>query len=68
MPASRVTDMAVFAAFIATRPTPDRFSAKYPDVALILPGTITTKELRMDNSRYFAILDADGRITGGKFQ
>lgn len=72
MPASAtrtsVTDLAAFEAFIATRPTPDAFAANYPGVALVLPGMIATKELRMDHSRYFAELDAEGRIAGGRFQ
>lgn len=62
-----VTDMKAFDAFIATHPTPDQFRAAYPDVQLVLPGTVTTLELRMNNSRYYAELDKDGRITGGRF-
>ena len=62
-----VTDMQAFDVFIATRPTPDQFRAAYPDVLLVLPGTIATRELRNNNSRYFAEQDKDGRITGGKF-
>jgi hypothetical protein len=63
----KVTDLAAFEAFIATRPTPAQFRATYPDVLLVLPGDIATKELRLDNSRYFATLDAEGRISGGRF-
>ncbi|MES2886126.1 MAG: hypothetical protein V4709_15070 [Pseudomonadota bacterium] len=63
-----VTDLTSFDAFIATTPTPEQFKARYPDVTLALPGSINTKEMRMNNSRYFAQLDAQGRITGGKFQ
>jgi predicted small lipoprotein YifL len=62
-----VTDMTAFNAFIDTHPTPDQFRAAYPDVLLVLPGTVATRELRSNNSRYFADLDANGRITGGKF-
>ncbi|MET3653857.1 LPS translocon maturation chaperone LptM [Dyella japonica] len=62
-----VTDMTAFDAFIATHPTPDQFKAAYPDVLLVLPGSIATREMRTNNSRYFAELDANGRITGGKF-
>jgi hypothetical protein len=65
--AGYVTDMAAFEAFIATRPTPEQFRARYPDVLLVLPGQIATKELRLNNSRYFAELDGEGRITGGRF-
>jgi PBP1b-binding outer membrane lipoprotein LpoB len=63
----KVTDLARFERFIATRPTPAEFSAHYPDVLLVLPGMIVTKELRSDHSRYFPQLDADGRIGGGRF-
>ncbi len=63
-----VTDLAAFQAFIATRPTPGAFREAYPGVTLVLPGDIATKELRMDNSRYFATLDEAGRIVGGRFQ
>ena len=64
----KVTDVAAFDAFIGTRPTPAQFRARYPDVVLVLPGEIATKEMRLDRSRYFADLDADGRIRGGRFQ
>lgn len=63
----RVQDLAAFEHFITTRPTPAQFRAHYPDVQLVMPGDITTKEMRLDNSRYFAELDADGRIRGGRF-
>ena len=62
-----VTDMKAFDAFIATHPTPDLFRVAYPDVQLVMPGTITTMEFRMNNSRYFPELDKDGHITGGRF-
>nr|WP_199043547.1 lipoprotein [Dyella sp. ASV24] len=62
-----VTDMTAFNTFIAAHPTPDQFRTAYPDVLLVLPGTIATRELRTNNSRYFAEVDANGRITGGKF-
>ena len=62
-----VTDMTAFDAFIAAHPTPEQFKAAYPDVLLVLPGTIATREMRSNNSRYFAEVDANGRITGGKF-
>ena len=63
-----VTDMASFEQFIATAPTPEQFRARYPDVTLVLPGSMASKEFRMNNSRYFAELDAAGRISGGRFQ
>ncbi|MBB3226659.1 hypothetical protein FHW69_001249 [Luteibacter sp. Sphag1AF] len=63
-----VTDMKAFDTFIATHPTPDQFRAAYPDVQLVLPGMVTTMEMRMNNSRYSAQLDDQGRITGGNFQ
>lgn len=66
--AGYVTDLPVFEEFIATHPTPEQFRARYPDVTLVMPGTITSKELRLNRSRYFATLDAKGRVTGGRFQ
>lgn len=64
----KVADVDAFDRFIASHPTPEEFRAHYPDVTLVLPGQMATKELRMDRSRYFAQLDADGRITGGAFK
>lgn len=66
--AGYVTDLPRFQQFVATRPTPEDFHRAYPDVTLVLPGQMATKEFRMNNSRYFAELDDDGRIKGGKFQ
>jgi len=63
-----VTDVAAFEAFIAQAPTPEEFREVYPDVVLILPGDIATREFRTDNSRFFADLDAEERIIGGSFQ
>lgn len=65
--AGYVTDMKAFDAFIATRPTPEQFRVAYPDVMLVTPGTMTTREMRHNNSRYFPTLDGEGRITGGSF-
>jgi hypothetical protein len=62
-----VTDMKAFDAFIATKPTPARFHATYPDVMLVTPDMMTTREMRQNNSRYFPKIDADGRIVGGSF-
>jgi hypothetical protein len=62
-----VTDLAAFDQFIGTHPTPELFRASYPDVQLVMPGTITTMEFRSNNSRYFPELDKQGRITGGHF-
>ncbi|WP_368311627.1 hypothetical protein [Luteibacter sp. CQ10] len=62
-----VTDVKAFDAFIATRPTPEQFRAAYPDVLLVTPDMMTTREIRMNNSRYFPEMDAEGRIKGGKF-
>ena len=49
-------------------PTPEEFRTVYPDITLVLPGDIATKELRMNNSRFFAELDERERIVGGRFQ
>lgn len=63
-----VTDLAAFEEFVALAPTPEEFRGVYPDVVLILPGDIATREFRTDNSRFFADLDAEERIIGGSFQ
>lgn len=63
-----VSDMPRFERFIATTPTPEQFRHAYPDVQLVMPCDITTREFRSNNSRYFAELDDSGRITGGSFQ
>jgi len=62
-----VTDMHGFEAFIATKPTPAQFRTAYPDVMLVTPDMMTTREMRQNNSRYFPKMDADGRIVGGSF-
>lgn len=62
-----VTDMHSFDAFIATKPTPAQFRTAYPDVMLVTPDMMTTREMRENNSRYFPKMDADGRIVGGSF-
>ena len=63
-----VNDLPSFDRYIAGQPTPEQFRARYPDVLLVLPGDIATRELRLNRSRYFAELDDQRRISGGKFQ
>jgi hypothetical protein len=62
-----VVDMASFENFIGTHPTPDEFRKMYPGVQLMLPGTISTLEVRYDNTRFFPNLDPNGHIVGGDF-
>lgn len=62
-----VTDMVSFEDFIAKHPTQEQFKKMYPGVQLMLPGTISTMEMRFDNSRFFPQLDKDGHIVGGDF-
>lgn len=62
-----ISGMDAFKQFMSNYPTPAQFRAQYPDVQLVLPGEMATKELRSDNSRYFAQLNQDGRIVSGKF-
>ena len=62
-----VTDLKAFDAFIATKPTAAQFHAAYPDVMLVTPDMMTTREMRENHSRYFPKMDADGRIVGGSF-
>lgn len=64
-----VRDVPAFRAFIETyEPSPEDFKRVYPDIVLVLPGDIATKELRMNNSRFFATLNDDKRIIDGRFQ
>lgn len=63
-----ITDLDTFNAFIATRPTPEALRTRYPGLLVVTPGTITTRELRGDNSRYFVELDEQGKVIGGRFQ
>ena len=64
---SGVTDMSSFETFVATHPTPEEFKKMYPGVQLMLPGMISTMEMRYDNSRFFPQMDNGGRIIGGDF-
>lgn len=66
--AANADDVQDFDAYIAGKPTPEQFRARYPGVTLVLPGDIATREFRSDRSRYFAELDEQQRISGGKFQ
>ncbi len=62
-----VVNVPGFEAFIATHPTQEQFKAMYPGVLLMLPGTISTMEIRYDNTRFFPQLDKDGHVIGGDF-
>jgi hypothetical protein len=62
-----VTNLDGFQTFINTHPTPAQFKAMYPGVLLMMPGTISTMEIRYDNTRFFPQLDKDGNIIGGDF-
>jgi hypothetical protein len=62
-----VVNMDSFESFVASHPTPEEFKKMYPGVQLMLPGMISTMEIRYDNSRFFPQLDKDGRIIGGDF-
>ena len=62
-----VTDMASFETFIGTHPTQEEFKKTYPHVQLMLPGTMSTMEIRYDNTRFFPSLDPQGHIVGGDF-
>jgi len=63
-----VSDLTAFRGFIAGKPTPAEFHTTYSCVTLVLPGDFSSREMRADNSRYFADLDTHGRIVGGHFQ
>ena len=56
-----------FRDFIATRPTPQALRQRFPDLRIVLPGQPSTMEFRRDCRRFFATLDGEGRVTGGRF-
>lgn len=61
-------EMVDFRHFIDTRPDPAEFRLRYPDVQLVLPGEIATMDFRADRSRFHAMVDEGGRISGGEFR
>ncbi|HEY0913966.1 MAG TPA: hypothetical protein VGE22_03755 [Solimonas sp.] len=61
-------ELVDFRHFIDTRPDPAEFRLRYPDVALVLPGEIATMDYRADRSRFHALVDEGGRISGGEFR
>lgn len=63
-----VENMDLFNEFIAAKPTVSEFRNTYSCVTLVLPGEAATREMRLNNSRYFAEMGEFGRITGGYFQ
>lgn len=65
---SIVNDLPALHAFVQARPTPEEFQQAYPDVWLILPGDIVTREVCSQYYRFVAELDAEGRISGGNLE
>ncbi|AXQ31549.1 hypothetical protein D0B54_23940 [Solimonas sp. K1W22B-7] len=61
-------EMVDFRHFIDTRPDPAEFRLRYPDVVLVVPGDIVTADYRADRSRFHALVDEGGRISGGEFR
>lgn len=66
-PGAPAVPTAAFRDYLATRPTDAEFRARYPNITLVMPGDIATRELRLDCSRFFADVGIDGRIVGGRF-
>jgi len=66
-PGAPAVPTMAFRDFLATRPTPEEFRARHPGITLVMPGDITTRELRLDCSRFFADTDIEGRVVGGRF-
>lgn len=61
-------DISELPAFVASRPTPEEFQQAFPDVWLILPGDIVSREVCSEYYRFIAELDGDGRIKGGSLE
>jgi hypothetical protein len=66
--AGSLHDRSAFQAFVQSRPTPEEFEQAYPDLWLILPGDIVTREVCSQYYRFIAELDAEGRIAGGSLE
>jgi hypothetical protein len=66
--ASPVTDVVALHAFLESRPTPDEFQEAFPEVWLVLPGDIVSREYCSQFHRFIAELDTDGRIAGGSLE
>lgn len=60
-------DVVAFQRLLATNPTPAELRAAFPEVLVILPDEMATREFRFDQSRFFAMLDDAGRVYGGEF-
>ena len=61
-------DVVAFQQLLATHPHPDELRGAFPEVLVVLPGEIATREYRYDQSRFFALLDDSGLVYGGEFQ
>lgn len=61
-------DSAELRAFVESRPTPDEFHQAFPDVWLILPGDIVSRDTCSQYHRFIAELDPNGRISGGSLE
>ncbi|MEM7442375.1 MAG: hypothetical protein AAF414_03475 [Pseudomonadota bacterium] len=61
-------DVVEFQRVLATFPDPETLRDAFPDVLIVLPDEIATREFRLDQSRFFAELDPAGNVTGGNFQ
>ena len=60
-------DVVAFQRLLATNPSPAELRAAFPEVLVILPDEMATREFRFDQSRFFAMLDDAGRVYGGEF-
>lgn len=56
-----------FDRFLAGRPLLADLRARFPQILVVGPGVASTREHRSDRSRFFAVVDAAGRVTGGSF-
>jgi hypothetical protein len=61
-------DVIAFQQVLATNPDPETLREAFPEILVVLPGDIATREMRFDQSRFFARLGEDGRIYGGDFR
>jgi hypothetical protein len=67
--ACSVIDATAFLRYVeAHKPTLVELKAHYGCLNVVMPGDVSTMEIRGDNGRFFAQTDDHGRIVGGRFQ
>jgi hypothetical protein len=66
-PGAPAVPTMAFQDYLATRPTPDEFRARFSEITLVMPGDAATRDLRLDCSRFFGNTGEDGHVVSGRF-